>query len=284
MRPPSRAMARKKRTPDLPNHERWLISYADFITLLFAFFVVMFATSQTDKGKQEQVSESVKKALAGEKMSSVLAAILGGTIDRTGRGAASMHGPGGINKPVEEKRKDQKLAELLPSLRVLTEELKSEIESGRIQVSMESRGLVISFKQAALFPSGEDVISPDALPALKNVAAAIVKIPNPARLEGHTDSLPISTPRFHNNWELSVARSIALLELLSGRFQVPPGRLSIAGYADYAPVASNDTEEGRARNRRVDIVILNEQGALGEPSKPGSPSAGETAPALPAKH
>lgn len=261
-------MARKKRQPEHENHERWLISYADFITLLFAFFVVMFASSQTDKGKAEQVSESVKKALAGEKMSSVVAAVLGGAVDRTGQGSASMHGPGGINKPVADQKKDQKLVELLPSLQVLTEELKVEIESGRIQVSMESRGLVVSFTQAALFPSGEDVISPDALPGLEKVAAAIIKIPNPARLEGHTDSVPISTPRFHSNWELSVARSIALLEVLSGRFHVPPGRLSIAGYAEHAPIASNDTEAGRARNRRADIVILNEQGALGEPPKP----------------
>jgi chemotaxis protein MotB len=276
-------MARKKRQPEHANHERWLISYADFITLLFAFFVVMFASSQTDKGKAQQVSESVKKALAGEKMSSVLAAVLGGAVDQKGRGSASMHGPGGINQPAADQKKDQKLVELLPSLRVLTEELKAEIESGRIQVSMESRGLVISFKQAALFPSGEDVISPDALPGLEKVAAAIIKIPNPARLEGHTDSLPISTPRFRSNWELSVARSIALLEILSGKFHVPPGRLAIAGYADYAPVASNDTEEGRARNRRVDIVILNEQGALGEPPKPHPPSAGETAAGAPAR-
>jgi chemotaxis protein MotB len=160
------------------------------------------------------------------------------------------------------------MVELLPSLRVLTEELKIEIESGRIQIIMEPRGLVVSFKQAALFPSGEDVISPDALPGIEKVAAAIIKIPNPVRLEGHTDSRPISTPRFRNNWELSGRRSMALLEILSTRFQVPPGRLSIAGYADYAPVASNETEEGRARNRRVDIVILNEQGAMGEPLKP----------------
>ena len=87
------------------------------------------------------------------------------------------------------------------------------------------------------------------------------------RLEGHTDSVPINTPRFHSNWELSAARSIALLELLSTRFGVPRDRLSIAGYAETAPVAPNDTEEGRAKNRRVDIVILNEQGILGEPNK-----------------
>lgn len=260
-------MARKKRAPEHENHERWLISYADFITLLFAFFVVMFATSQTDKGKAEQVSESVKKALEGERMSAVLAAVLGGTVHDKGKGNAMMHGPGGDKKVVPEKVDDKKLAELLPSLKVLNEELKKEIESGRIEISMQPRGLVVSFTQAALFPSGADVVSPDAYEGLEKMAAAIAKIPNPVRLEGHTDSVPIRTPRFRSNWELSAARSIALMELLTDKFGLPPERLSIAGYADTAPIAPNNTEEGRARNRRVDIVVLNEQGMIGEPLK-----------------
>jgi chemotaxis protein MotB len=127
--------------------------------------------------------------------------------------------------------------------------------------------LVISFNQAALFAPGEDVISPEAYDGLKKVASAIAKLPNPVRLEGHTDSTPINTARFHSNWELSSARSIAILELLTNKFNVPRNRVSIAGYADTAPIASNDTEEGRARNRRADIVILNEQGVIGEPAK-----------------
>src|SRR5579863_2130827 len=108
-------MARKKIVHERVNHERWLISYADFFTLLFAFFVVMFASSQTDKGKAQQVSESVKRALDGEKMSTVIAAILGGTVSDKGKGNAMMRGPGGAQTPAEE-RKDQKLAELVPSL------------------------------------------------------------------------------------------------------------------------------------------------------------------------
>lgn len=259
-------MARKKRPPAHENHERWLVSYADFITLLFAFFVVMFATSQTDKGKAQQVSDSVKRALEGQKMSSVISAILGGTVGDTGKGNAMLRGPGGAQKAPEEK-KEQKLAELVPSLKVLSEDLRNEIEDGRIQISMQPRGLVVSFNQAALFPSGEDVISPDAMEGLQKVASAMRKVPNPVRLEGHTDSIPIRTPRFRSNWELSAARSIALMEILSIRFGVPHERLSVAGYADTAPIATNDTPEGRARNRRVDIVLLNEQGVIGEPEK-----------------
>ena len=259
-------MPRKKKAPEPENHERWLVSYADFITLLFAFFVVMFASSQADKGKAQQVSDSVKRALEGEKMTQVIAAVLGGTIQDTGKGNAQMRGPGGVRKADEEK-KDQKLAELLPSLKVLSEELKKEIAAGQIQINMQARGLVVSFNQAALFPSGEDVISSEAYEGLEKVAAAIAKIPNPVRLEGHTDSRPIKTARFRSNWELSAARSIAILELLATRFNVPRTRLSIAGYADTAPVASNETEEGRGRNRRADIVILNEQGVMAEPVK-----------------
>jgi chemotaxis protein MotB len=275
-------MARKPKIAPAENHERWLVSYADFITLLFAFFVVMFATSQTDKGKAQQVSDSVKRALEGDKMTQVMAAILGGTVTDTGRGNAMMRGPGGARQAIDDKaadktadqapdkandKKDQKLAELMPSLKLLSEELKKEIEAGRIQISMQPRGLVVSFNQAALFAPGEDVISPEAYSGLEKVAAAIAKMPNPVRLEGHTDSTPIKTVRFHSNWELSSARSIAILELLSNKFNVPRNRLSIAGYADTAPIASNDTEEGRARNRRADIVILNEQGIIGEPAK-----------------
>lgn len=186
-----------------------------------------------------------------------------------------MRGPGGVQKQVQEKPEDkkEKLAELVPSLKVLSEELKKEIESGRIQINMQPRGLVVSFTQAALFPSGEDVISPDAYEGLEKVAAAIDKLPNPVRLEGHTDSVPIRTPRFRSNWDLSAARSIALMEILTEKYGVPQDRLSIAGYADTAPIASNETQEGRARNRRVDIVVLNEQGVIAEPQKMEPPKS-----------
>src|ERR1700749_381357 len=109
-------MARKKKARHPENHERWLISYADFITLLFAFFVVMFASSQADKGRAQQVSESVKKALEGQRLSAMLSAVLGGSADNTGKGNAMMRGPGGAQKAPEEK-KDSKVAELVPSLK-----------------------------------------------------------------------------------------------------------------------------------------------------------------------
>ncbi len=264
-------MARKRKPPEHENHERWLVSYADFITLLFAFFVVMFASSQTDKGMAKQVSESIKEAIENDHAAAMVAAVLGGSVDNKGKGSAAAKGPGGTETKAEPRteddRRQQQLAELMPSLRVLSESLHNEIKAGEIKISMEDRGLVVSFTQAALFPSGEDVISTSAYEGIGKVATAIARLPNPVRLEGHTDSIPINTPRFHSNWDLSSARAIALLKILTEKFGVPANKLSVAGYADTAPVAANDTEEGRGLNRRVDIIVLNEQGVKGEPAK-----------------
>ena len=274
---------RKKQKGGHSGHERWLVSYADFITLLFAFFVVMFASSQTDRAKARQVSDSVKKAFDKNEMQALVENILGGAVDQKGKGDAMLRGPGGAQRaaPSDPKEvangktegKELKKAEtaqvvgLLPSLEVLTRELAPEIRAGKIEISMEPRGLVISFHQAALFPSGEAVIEQESVRSVGKVAAAILRIPNPVRLEGHTDSVPIHNARFRSNWDLSAARSIALLELLVNHFDIPDGRLSIAGYADNDPAADNATEQGRARNRRVDIVILNASGLQGEPER-----------------
>lgn len=238
-----------------------MVSYADFITLLFAFFVVMFATSQTDRAKASQISDSVKKALAGQPISAVVAAILGAGPPTPPH--LAKHDP----PPGSNEGESGRIAELLPSLKILTAELADEIKSGQVQINMGPRGLIISFRQAALFPSGEDVIAPETYPALEKIARAMLQIPNPARLEGHTDSQPIHNSRFRSNWELSAARSIALLELFTKQFGIPPDRLSIAGYADTAPIADNSTDDGRSRNRRVDIVILNRTGVQGEPDR-----------------
>jgi chemotaxis protein MotB len=265
-------MARKKHQEHV-NHERWLVSYADFITLLFAFFVVMFATSQTDKGKAAAVSESVQKALKGESFKTVVANILGGAKDEKGQGNAQHKGPGGSTptaKTVDAKPQDL-VVELLPSLQVLSKELEKEIKEGKLQITMGARGLTISFTQAALFPSGGDEIEQDTFTSIQKIAGAMKQIPNPARLEGHTDAIPIHNSRFRSNWELSAARSIALLELLA-KDDVPRQRLSISGYADTAPLENNDTEQGRQRNRRVDIVILNQTGVGGEPSRVAPPA------------
>jgi chemotaxis protein MotB len=124
---------------------------------------------------------------------------------------------------------------------------------------------VVSLREASFFASGNDIVYPGAYSSIEKIAQAIRQLPNPVRLEGHTDSVPIHNSRFRSNWELSAARGIATLELLTSRFGVPPGRMAVAGYAETVPLESNDTEEGRARNRRVDVVILSESGAEPEP-------------------
>jgi len=194
--------------------------------------------------------------------------ILGGTIDNTGQGNAQKNGPGGQKRVVKTNENPHgKIVELLPSLELLTKDLEQEVKSGKLQLSMGARGLTISFTQAALFPSGGDEISPDFYPTIQKIVEAMKQVPNPVRTEGHTDSVPIHNSRFRSNWELSAARSIALVELFI-KLGEPREKLSIAGYADTAPVESNDTEEGRQKNRRVDIVILNEKGLQGEPERP----------------
>ena len=276
-------MPRKKHV-EHENHERWLVSYADFITLLFAFFVVMFASSQTDKSKARQVSEAVEKALKEGSSVSIpqaVAKVLGGTVDDKGQGNAQMHGPGGAQKAAKEDRPE--VMELGVSLKTLSTQLSDEIKAGKVEVSMTPRGIVVSLKQAAFFPSGADAVDPATFTTMSKVAGALKDVSNPVRIEGHTDAQPIHTARFRSNWELSAARSIAIMELLSSRFEIARDRLAIVGYADTVPVAENDTPEGRARNRRVDLVILNNYAiAKTEPSKMEK-SAPEPAKAEPVK-
>jgi len=249
----------RKHVPEHQNHERWLVSYADFITLLFAFFVVMFASSQTDKGRAKEVSQAVEKALDNGHTIGVpaaLAKILGGTVDDKGQGNAMMKGPGGAQHAVKDAPPDS-VIELLPSLERLNKELATEIQEGKLELRMEPRGLVISLRQSAFFSSGTDSMDQSNLPTMKKLAAMIATLPNSIQLEGHTDSIPIHNDRFKSNWELSCARGIAVLETFCGTFQLSRMRFSVVGRADTVPIDSNETPEGRARNRRVDVVILN---------------------------
>ena len=214
---------RAAKTPE--NTERWLVSYADFITLLFAFFVVMFAVSQADKTNAKAVSESIKKALANG-----------------GLAAA---------KPTSDA------PDLAGAATALRDQLHDEVTAGSVGLTLDHRGLVISLEAGAFFPSGTADVSTAAYGAVGKVASVLNRLPNKIRLEGHTDSLPISNARFQSNWELSASRSIAMLRLLSDRFGVDSRRMVVVGYADNDAIDSNETETGRVRNRRVDVVVVN---------------------------
>jgi chemotaxis protein MotB len=257
-----RSEMRRRRTEEAPqNHDRWLISYADFITLLFALFVVMFATSQADRGKAQQVSDSVRQALDHGGVPAAVHEILGGTVDDKGKGNAMNRGPGGsraVKPSTEVAPQKVSVTDLMPSMQYLTKELAQEIKDGKVDVHLESRGLVISLRQAAFFPSGGDEIALETFGSLAKIAETIRQLPNPIQLDGHTDSIPIHNGRYRSNWELSAARSIAMLELFCVHYGLPRNRFAIAGYADTSPVDSNDTPEGRGHNRRVDLIILNQ--------------------------
>ena len=138
----------------------------------------------------------------------------------------------------------------------LTQSLGGEVAAGHIRISLTVQGIVVSLKDPSFFASGSDDIQPEALESIAKIATVIRDLPNPVRLEGHSDSIPIHNQKFHDNWSLSAARGAAVLSALESRFQIPSQRLAIAAYADNQPVSENESAEGRAQNRRVDIVIL----------------------------
>jgi chemotaxis protein MotB len=259
-------MSHRKKPAAAENHERWLVSYADFITLLFAFFVVMFASSQADKSKAKQVSEAVREALETGKFGGAVAGLLGRTMNAKPRKVPAKSEPPAIAASA------QGTGDLAGSLALLSRELQPEIQSGKVKVEMQARGLVISLREAAFFPSADDKILATADSSLDKIAAAIEKLPNAVRLEGHTDSVPIHNSRFQSNWQLSAARGIAMLDLFTTHYKISPQRLCIGGYADTVPVESNDSAEGRAHNRRVDIVIVNPEGLSVETRPPHAPT------------
>ncbi len=253
----------RRKTPEPENHERWLVSYADFITLLFAFFVVMFATAQSDRSKAKEVSEAVREAFQHGQLSSAVSNVL--------HGAPEAHKLGNTpqKKSPENMPPPPPPADLAKSLDTLERGLAAELKSGKVQLKLEERGLVISMRESAFFASGDNIVAPASFSILAKIAAVVQSLPNQVRLEGYTDSIPIHNSRFRNNWELSAARSIAMLELLSDRFQVPPARMAVAGYAENAPADTNETEEGRAHNRRVDLVLLSAGAQNSEPRAAG---------------
>jgi chemotaxis protein MotB len=265
----------KRHAPEAENHERWLVSYADFITLLFAFFVVMFASTQADKSKARQVSESVKEALENGKLSAAVATMLGRDKHEAARPPTN---PDRVNTSENLPPPAAKIppADLAKTIEVLKAGLAAEVKGGKIGLKLEGRGLVISLQESAFFASGDDAVSEASHSILAKIAAEAQAMSNPIRLEGHTDAIPIRTPRFRSNWELSAARAIAMMDLLKEQFRISAERMSIAGYADNAPVDSNETAEGRAKNRRVDLVVLSKEGEKNEPPVHGGQGSGNS--------
>ena len=240
-----------------------MVSYADFVTLLFAFFVVMFASTEADKGKAKQVSASVREALAhGEVSDAILKALGHARHDKGTRGQPELFTVVQVPVPVAAMNGPKDLAQ---SMATLSRVLDAELRKGSVGLKLETRGLVVSLRESGFFASGDDAVSPASFAALDKIATVVKNLPNPVRLEGHTDSIPIHNSRFRSNWELSSARAIAMMEVMATRYEIPRVRMAVAGYAENAAADTNDTDEGRAHNRRVDVVLLTLEGLKNEP-------------------
>ncbi len=260
-------MARRMKKKEA-NHERWLVSYADLLTLLFAFFVVMFASTQSsDHVKAKQISEAVDKALSNSSMPPRLAQMLAGKPPDAGRGNTQPKSANNPNPKTEQPSPMSSQLDLGTSLKDLQSRLSSEIGSGAVRLHVEERGIVIGLNTQVIFPSGGDAVTPSMYPTIAKVADVLNRLPNAIRLEGHTDSVPIYNDRFPSNWELSAARSLAMMHLLQDRYHVTANRMAIIGYGDTNAIGDNATEAGRTQNRRVDIVIVSNVGMRAEPGK-----------------
>jgi chemotaxis protein MotB len=264
-------MARKKKHPEHVNHERWLVSYADFITLLFAFFVVMFSASNADKQKAGQIATAMESAfhelaiftpsgktvnlmddggiaspkpsIAGNPNTTVSSVQIAQGTDQGGAGGSSM--------------REAKAA--------LQNALQEEVQAGAVRIHHDGRGLIVSLAEAGFFDPGSAVMRVTATEVLNRIAEKIQPLNAHIRVEGHTDNMPIKTAQFPSNWELSTARATNVLQHLLARAEFKPDYLSAVGFGEYRPVAPNDTAHGRAANRRVDLVVLGTEASIFEP-------------------
>jgi len=238
-------MRRRKKTADHVNHERWLVSYADFMTLLFALFVVLFASSHHDNQTIKQVSKAVKDGFrdmgAFSHSSIAKGDDLQGSIG-SDTALTSADTSGGIDV-IELQRK-------------LNTALGKEIERQEIALRMTPEGFVISLHELGFFESGQAHLLPGASDTIRRIAAVLTQYGLDMRIEGHSDNVPIHNAVFASNWELSTARATTVAMMLLNDSSFDPKRISISGYGEYHPAASNDTAEGRRSNRRVDIVVV----------------------------
>ncbi len=213
--------------------DRWMVSYMDVLTILLIFFVTMAAQSLERPKTKPAVAPLTAAAL-----------------------------------PPAQPKIAQAPHPAVPPARQALLDAQKNLEGDGLELRMEPRGLVISIPQAVLFASGADQVSRKAQPIVEHIAGVLHDIPNQVSLVGYADSVPIHNRHFKNNWDLSTARSLNLLALLSHRYGIEESRLSVASYGPYRPAGPNDTAAGRARNRRVEIVILDE-------SSPAVASAGQ---------
>lgn len=232
-----------KKAPEAPhaeNHERWIVSYADMLTLLFALFVVLYATSDANPKKLQTVRHSIDQAFSV------------GVLQGSNGSSPIFNTGGGLTPSIDEikSRNFVGLAKTLGSFARL-----NGLEN-KITIRSDVDSITISLADNLLFDSGSADLKPGAQDVLAQVASALAGLPNPLRIEGHTDNVPVNSPDFATNWELSGARASRVLRFLEAAGPLDHARMSFAGHAETRPVADNATVEGRALNRRADIVIV----------------------------
>ena len=274
-------MARRRRQEEHENHERWLVSYADFITLLFAFFVVMYSISSVNDGKYRVLSNTLTEAFVtatrskdpiqvGEELRSLKPQI--GELAITRPQDVST-----LNDPLAEEQSggsqvDTKTLDAIQ--RELSEAFSEYSDQGLVNVTRTARGVEVEMKSNMLFESGSARLSREALKALRKVILIVKPLQNLINVEGHTDNVPINTISFPSNWELSAARSASVVHYFA-KLGVDSSRMAAIGYGEHRPLSSNDSAEGRRNNRRVNLLIMSQQMSdEGEPL-PSTP-AGDT--------
>lgn len=273
-------MARKKKPEEKANHERWLVSYADFITLLFAFFTTLYAISVVDNTKMGKLVYSMRSAFNVEMFKtpeevSAYQGIQQAVIIE--QGPPGIGSEGGLAKEETEEEEEGDTA-----MKKMAEDIQGIIESlklGRhVSVRLEARGIVVSLAEAGFFASGSANVDPAGQELLDELAARLSGENHPLIVEGHTDNRPIRGV-FRSNWELSTARATNVIAHLIEHDHFGADRLSAAGYGEHRPVADNTTEEGRAKNRRVDLVITFQESSGTAASQPAAATAAADAQA-----
>lgn len=250
-------MARKTKPEEHENHERWLVSYADFITLLFAFFVVMYAISSLNEGKYRVLSDSLVDAFKQTPTSQEPLRIGKEQPNRTQSGKQNVIlQPITVRKtdPLQEakhKKQEEKMKGIATDLLKVMEPL---VKEGQVRVTQSPLGVSIEINASVLFAPGLAQLEKSSIQVLTAVGQVVAGVPNAVQIEGHTDNIPINTPAYPSNWELSTARASSVVRLFIEN-GVNPARLTAIGYADQRPVEPNVSNEGRGRNRRVTIMI-----------------------------
>jgi chemotaxis protein MotB len=247
-------MRRRRHTEESASHERWLLSYSDFITLLFAFFVVLFASAYRDNQAIKKLSRAIEKGFQ------TMGAFSGDGSKGAASSATADVFDNSAQVPAAGSAKDQAIATSTIDMNELRRQLEAamgkELENHEVVLRVTPEGFVISLKELGFFNSGQAVLLPGAASKIERIAKVLARPGLDLRVEGHSDDQPIHNSQFRSNWELSTARAMAVLLLLVDDAGFDPTKISASGYGQYRPVADNATPDGRRMNRRVDLVVV----------------------------